>query len=302
VTARLSQGIRVVTFRAARTLTVGTAIGGLVATLALDGGAGTARSAPLAPSVTPSADLAPAAMVVERKGKKWPGHPGRRVIGYRVHHGDSATRIAVRFHAWTAELLAINHKTRRSVWYVGERVRVPVVVKRARAHGHPVGAPHHVHKHHPKKHHPKKHHTSRPRAGHPSRATVRDAVIRTARHYGVRQRLALAIAWQESGWQQHVRSPAGAVGAMQVMPGTGRWISSLVGRKLHLRRLHDNVVAGVVLFKLLREDHGVKRSLAGYYQGLGSVHAHGYYPSTRRYIRAVTSHWHRMNHGWHPLD
>src|SRR4029079_17942563 len=107
-------------------------------------------------------------------GKKWPGHPGRRVISYRVRSGDTASRIAVRFHAWTAELLAINHKTSASFWYVGEKVKVPVVTARA---GHHTDKK----KHHPAKKHPrhkakkknkkksKPHHTA-----HSSRARVRD--------------------------------------------------------------------------------------------------------------------------------
>jgi hypothetical protein len=299
VTSPLSKAIWTVATRTARTFTVGAAVGGLVVTtLALGtGGTGAVRP-PAARPAARSADLAPAAVVVERQGRKWPGHPGRRVISYRVHSGDSATRIAVRFHAWTDELLQINHKTTGSFWYVGEKVKVPVVVKRARAAAHHAAA-----KHHPRKHHarPPGTHTTRPGAGHLSRATVRDEIIRVARHYGVRQRLALAIAWQESGWRQYARSSAGAIGAMQVMPGTGRWISTFVGRKLHIRRLHDNVVAGVVLFKLMRANNGVRRSLAGYYQGLGSIDRHGYYPSTKRYVAAVRSHWRRMNHGWHPL-
>jgi soluble lytic murein transglycosylase-like protein len=113
--------------------------------------------------------------------------------------------------------------------------------------------------------------------------------------------MALAIAWQESGWQQHVRSSAGAFGTMQVMPKTGRWISVLVGRRLHLHRLHDNVLAGVVLYKLLRREHSVRGALAGYYQGLGSVHAHGMYKSTKRYIRNVKHLKRAFDDGWRPL-
>lgn len=269
--------LRSVAARALRRTALAAALTGLVATLTTTG-----------PGLTLSA---------AHGERSWPGHPGRHLVTYRVHPGDTATRIAVRFHAWTAELLAVNHKTVRSYWYVGERVLVPVVTARA----HP--RKHHV-QHHPKQHikHHVKPHVTKPQHSHrPSRAAVRDEVIRVARRHHVRPHLALAIAWQESGWQQHVRSPAGAIGAMQVMPGTGRWISTLVGRRLHLHRLHDNVVAGVVLFRVLRQQAGVKRSLAGYYQGLGSVEAHGRYPSTKRYVRNVRFHWHRLDHGWRPL-
>ena len=300
----MSTIVRTVVRRAGRTLTTGVALGGLVATsLALDGaGERAVRRSVTADAMRPVASAVAIVATHHRNGKRWRGHPGRRVISYRVKSGDTASRIAVRFHAWTAELLAINHKASSSFWYVGEKVKVPVVTARAGHHADKK-------KHHPAKKHPrhkakkkkktkksKPHHTS-----HSSRARVRDEVKRVAREHGVNPHMALAIAWQESGWQQDVRSSAGAVGAMQVMPKTGRWISVLVGRRLHLRRLHDNVVAGVVLYELLRRDHSVRGALAGYYQGLGSVHAHGMYKSTKRYIRNVKHLKQALDHGWRPL-
>ena len=294
--------VRAVFRQAGRTLTTGVALGGLVVTsLALDGtGERAVRRTVPADAMQPVASAVATVATDHRTGKRWRGHPGRRVISHRVKRGDTASRIAVRFHAWTAELLAINHKTASSFWYVGEKVKVPVVTARAGHHAHKK-KPHPAKKHtrHKAKHKKKKskpHHTS-----HPSRATVRDEVKGVARQHGVNPHMALAIAWQESGWQQHVRSSAGAVGAMQVMPKTGRWISLLTGRRLHLGRLHDNVVAGVVFYKLLRRDHSVRGALAGYYQGLGSVHAHGMYKSTKRYIRNVKHLKRALDHGWHPL-
>ena len=41
----------------------------------------------------------------------------------------------------------------------------------------------------------------------------------------------LAIAYQESGWNQRAVSPANAVGVMQVIPDSGRWASDLAGRR-----------------------------------------------------------------------
>ena len=43
-------------------------------------------------------------------------------------------------------------------------------------------------------------------------------IVRIARQQGVDTRLALAIAYQESGWNQRAVSPANAVGVMQVIP------------------------------------------------------------------------------------
>jgi hypothetical protein len=56
-----------------------------------------------------------------------------------------------------------------------------------------------------------------------------------------------------------------------------------------------------VLFRLLRQDHSVRRSLAGYFQGFGAVQAHGLDDSTRRYVRSGRLHWRLLDHGWRPL-
>ncbi|MEP7090809.1 MAG: transglycosylase SLT domain-containing protein, partial [Nocardioidaceae bacterium] len=257
-------------------------------------------------------------------GHRWRGHPGRSVRAYRVHRGDTATGLAVRFHAWTRELRAINHLGRHGRLYTGERILVPVVVAAERrahhrtrhrahhAHHQTRHRAHHAHRAHHRAHHAHRahhraHHRARAhqvrhpwRGTHASRAAVRRVVIRTAHRYGVTPRLALAISWQESGWQQRRTSSAGAIGAMQVMPGTGRWMSGYVGHRLDLYGLHDNVVAGVVLIKVLRAQTSWRRTVAAYYQGLGAVRRHGLYPSTRRYTRSVAALFGRLHHGWNP--
>ncbi len=191
--------------------------------------------------------------------------------------GDTASVIAKRFHAWTAELQRINHRSARSVWRVGEKVVVPVVTARAGRR------------------------TPRADHAHPSKARVRAEVVRAARAHGMRPKLALALAWQESGWQQHVRSSVGAIGTMQVMAANRSWLGRLLGRELRLKRLHDNVDAGVVLFRTLRATHSTKTSIAAYYQGIGSIREHGRYPSTKAYVRNVLHHWKRLRHGWDPI-
>ncbi len=251
------------------------------------------------------------------RGHRWPGHPGRWVKHYTVRRGDTATGLAVRYHAWTAELLELNHLSRRSTLRVGDRLQIPIVIaayRRAHQARHRQAAHHHPAHHHPAHHtahhparrapHPRPHphprHVSRWTWAHADRGTVRRIVIGTAERHHVDPRLALAIAWQESGWQQYRVSSAGALGVMQVMPSTGRWLSLLVGRSLHLRHLQDNVTAGVVLLAMLREQAGPKRTIAGYYQGLSSVRKDGMYPSTRRYVASVLAIQARLRHGWDP--
>jgi len=244
---------------------------------------------------------------------RWPGHPGRALVRYRVRPGDTASGLAVRFHAWTRELRAVNHLGRHPRLLVGERIKIPVVlaaVRKARAH-----RTHHHSAHRPA-HHPVRRvthraphrggrHTAHPRPkpwrhADASRTTVRRYVVRSARRHGVEPNLALAISWQESGWQQRRISSAGAIGAMQVMPATGRWMSLTVGRKLNIYGLGDNVTAGVSLIDLLRGETSERRAVAAYYQGLGAVQRRGLYPSTKVYVRNVLALRHRLRHGWDP--
>jgi soluble lytic murein transglycosylase-like protein len=128
-----------------------------------------------------------------------------------------------------------------------------------------------------------------------TRKQVRDLVARMARRYDVPPFLALGIAWQESGWQQRRVSHAGALGVMQVMPDTGRWMRWYAGRKLRLRDTHDNIQAGMLTLRVLRSwtKHD-KNAIAAYYQGLGAVRRHGYYDDTKRYVRAVRTHERRL--------
>ena len=74
-------------------------------------------------------------------------------------------------------------------------------------------------------------------------------IRRTALRHGVDPTLALAIGWQESGWNQQAVSVANAIGAMQVIPSSGDWASQLAGRRLDLLDAQDNVTAGVVILR-----------------------------------------------------
>lgn len=122
----------------------------------------------------------------------------------------------------------------------------------------------------------------------PSRAHVRALIRASARRHGVPSSLALALSYQESGFQQRVVSPVDAIGVMQVLPSTGRSLGRMHGRHYDLLRVEDNVEAGVTLIAdLLRATGTVDRALAGYYQGLGSVGRIGYLPQTKAYIRNI---------------
>jgi LysM repeat protein len=126
------------------------------------------------------------------------------------------------------------------------------------------------------------------RRGVPSRTSMRSIIAAKARANGVSPALAVAISYQESGWNQGAVSVANAVGAMQVIPSTSEWISSVVGRHLDPLNAHDNATIGVVLLRVLtRSAKSERQAVAGYYQGLGSVQKNGMYPDTKRYVANV---------------
>ncbi|MGZ4314130.1 MAG: LysM peptidoglycan-binding domain-containing protein, partial [Solirubrobacteraceae bacterium] len=107
---------------------------------------------------------------------------------------------------------------------------------------------------------------------------------------GAPSSLAAAIAWQESGFNNAMISPANARGVMQVMPGTWSWVqANLSQARLDPSSPTDNVKAGsLYLAHLLRETNGDPAlAAAGYYQGLASVRRIGMLPETRRYVANV---------------
>jgi soluble lytic murein transglycosylase-like protein len=133
------------------------------------------------------------------------------------------------------------------------------------------------------------------------REKVRRVIAGAARHHDVDPQLALAIAWQESGWQMGVVSSANAIGAMQVLPSTARWMEHYAGRPLRLRKLGDNAKAGVLLLRVLSQHtHRRTHKIGAYYQGLGAVQRHGLYDETRTYVDNVEAIKRRLEDGRPP--
>jgi LysM repeat protein len=125
----------------------------------------------------------------------------------------------------------------------------------------------------------------------PSREQMKSIVADTARRMGVDASLALAFAWQESGFDQRAVSPANAIGTMQVIPSSGQWASDLVGRQLNLLDPYDNATAGVAIIRqLIRTSEDLDTAIAGYYQGQYSVSKYGMYEDTKGYVAAIKAH------------
>lgn len=111
-----------------------------------------------------------------------------------------------------------------------------------------------------------------------------------ANAYGVDPNLIKAVAWRESGWNQSAISSAGAIGIMQVMPGTATWIdNNLVSRSLDVRgSTADNIEAGTAYLAHRIDQFGsVEHGLAAYYMGPATVQNHGITATGRQYVDRI---------------
>jgi soluble lytic murein transglycosylase-like protein len=182
--------------------------------------------------------------------------------GYRVVFGDTLSAIAARYGVTVPSLAAVNGLNPAGILPVGATLTIPGATQPAAS----VGAT-------------------------PTGETVTPSDVgAVAADNGVSPTLAEAIADEESGFNNDEVSPTGAVGVMQIEPGTWQYLrSELGGPPLSPGSAQDNVLGGVELLRSLLEQTGGDQQLAaaGYYQGLASVQAHGMYPDTRRYVQDV---------------
>jgi LysM repeat protein len=121
------------------------------------------------------------------------------------------------------------------------------------------------------------------------RSIVRTAIDRWAAMYRVDPKLARALAWMESGFQQDVVSSAGAIGVMQLLPETWQWVDTMLLGEVTPRTYDGNVRAGVryLRWQLDQFDGDVKLALAGYYQGARAVRERGLFEDTKQYVSVI---------------
>ena len=197
-----------------------------------------------------------AALLGQRKRARRPS--GRRHV---VRPGETLTSIAARHGTTVYAIAQRNRIDPRGVLLTGARLVVPAGTTLARASGR----------------------TSS------SRPSVTASIDRWAAHYGVDARLVRALAWQESGFQNHVVSSARAAGVMQVTPATWSFVELFVIGRSIPRTTDGNVRVGVAfLAHLLRQFRGdVRLALGAYHQGPASVRQDGLWGVTRRFVANV---------------
>jgi LysM repeat protein len=200
-----------------------------------------------------------------------------RVLGaYTVQPGDTLSGIAARSGVSTEQVAFMNGLSPTAHVISGTVLKLPTSAAPAQA-APPAATP-----------------PATPDAEpYPTSGEVSSAEIGSiASAHGVSPSLASAIAWQESGFENGVVSPANARGVMQILPGTWSWIETdIAGRELDPSSPTENVHAGVMYLGRLLGDAGGDPGLAAayYYQGEASVQSRGMLPDTERYVQNVLS-------------
>ncbi len=123
-------------------------------------------------------------------------------------------------------------------------------------------------------------------------------IFHAAEHEGLDPRFVHAVIWQESKYDVHAHSGAGAQGLMQLMPATARRFGCSDPGDVAA-----NLQAGTKYLSWLikRFDGNIELALAGYNAGEGSVDKyHGIPPfnETQNYVRIITT---RYGKTYHPV-
>jgi N-acetylmuramoyl-L-alanine amidase len=173
---------------------------------------------------------------------------------YIVRPGDSLSAIAARFGTTVATLMASNALLNPNKIYVGARLTVR---------------------------------TGSGWTYDPWEA--RSLIVTYANYYGLDPSLPLAVAWQESGFNQTLTSKTGAIGVMQVEPYTGVTIERLWGQRINLYDMTTNIHAGVYWLGHLLSYYGGNERLAvaAYYEGTRSIARFGFFSDTVQYVADV---------------
>jgi soluble lytic murein transglycosylase-like protein len=114
-------------------------------------------------------------------------------------------------------------------------------------------------------------------------------IYKEAKKNNVRPELVAAVVQAESRFKPTARSGAGAVGLMQLVPKTGRWMGAR-----DLTNPAQNIAAGTKYLKYLNErfDGNETKVIAAYNAGEGNVKRFGGVPpfkETRKYLTKVRS-------------
>ena len=188
------------------------------------------------------------------------------VHSYVVKPGDSLTAIASRFRTTVSKLAQLNKLNPARPLLIGTKLRFLATAAAPTA----LSATNAV--------------------------SVRDSLDNWAGHYGIDPKLARALAWMESGYNNSVVSSVGAQGVMQLLPATWSYVETvLIGHPVE-HGADGNVEVGMAYLRHLLDAFGgdEKLALAGWYQGEASVKAQGPLKVTDTFVADVLALRQRM--------
>lgn len=202
--------------------------------------------------------------------------PGKVCGWYTVLAGDSLGSISNYYHSNVWGLAHANHIANVNWIFVGQRLCIPTTARN---------------------------HAGRGTSGLLSNGGIRkfaynaleqsshSQVASLLRQAAARHRLPanllMAIAWQESGWNQHVIAHDGGIGTMQIMPYTAQSLNKQVNGHYDPYKLRDNIELGAIyLHSLWQGFHGDQtKIISAYNQGGWSVTHQGI--SNWAYVHSV---------------
>jgi LysM repeat protein len=183
---------------------------------------------------------------------------------YTIRAGDNLETLARRFGTTAKALAAANGVRDPNLVVIGTRLKLP-----------PPGPPL----------------PARLRRD-PARVALVPRFEHWARVYGLPPDLLKGLAWYESGWQNSVVSPVGAIGIGQLMPFTSDFVSNkLLSVPLDPKQADDNIRMSARFLRFLLDKTGGVPGLAvaAYYQGLIPTQQGKFYEETKRYVAGVTA-------------
>ncbi|HZO72468.1 MAG TPA: transglycosylase SLT domain-containing protein [Ktedonobacteraceae bacterium] len=171
--------------------------------------------------------------------------PGNSCSWYSIHYGDTLSRIALSYRTTVWTLARVNYIRNVNLIFAGQSLCVPY------SSGHHSGGSS----------------SSVSSSGGFSSGVSYNGYVRwydyqalgwssqsqvayllrsAAARYGLPASLLEAIAWQESGWSQHVISRDGGIGVMQIMPYTAMGLNTMTGIRHDPYKLADNIELGAI--------------------------------------------------------